>query len=1506
MSLSRPDSGRPRRALGQLSANDLSSASNHVNSVAAPVKLTRTTALPTPPPSQKDASASPNLLGQQPSSTPTKRSLRNGQGNKRVRDSPSSSVFHSPRGTRSTPNPRARKVADRSSRGSPVAMHRMLQEQEQPQEDEGEEEDSDEEDYDAHMTDEIILLPTSLSRSRLESSFNESFPLISTPVTKPRSPRGKQPTSSSALRMQQAREFSSFPLASTPIAAPSRSRAASKDKAPLLKTLHYSDGPSPLLPPGDDVFDVDFQHGEEFTEAIEPAASSNQPSAISSPAQSKQAISRGSKAKAAGTRTKATRKGKGKAKVSDDTDDDDGFVQKSSDYSTPSTPVKIPEIVPTPRSNRAASRSKSTPAAKASPASKRSKIKDPSRRSVSILGDEEQEIQGRCRSVGSRRTMSPPALSRLSEEVAPRPPSPSDDPMLLRGPSRNDVDDRHASASLTGGINGNQLGVSEDLEIKSEDEDEVFGTEHLLMHEGPSIDGEDGTYNQAPLSLTATSQRNDSHLKEQQGFGFEPNDFIDPRLLVKKGDDSPSREDKTREEESSLEEESDREESFSAAEMISREGSEDEQERARQSDNEDEDAEGGHGISSESVDAYSHIHQSPNGNAFSDQEEVNDVYTEALDEQQEESTNSERSASPMLVEMGYNAEWDMALRRSATALDHDLSEGEAREDDEEEGEERLLEHHRKTEEQEKADEQIVDQLIDMDQVEEVQTEHDFAKGKGDEERAWQAPMEATVEKQAQRITKAMPVDDAAHTKSKNEAVMQTEQETEEEKRVVDITISTDSSLPSPPRAQSMMIDADGEASFFGRRYRSSTAMDRSATDMPSHSVNMASPSFARTERRAPFVRHASVPAEDSTLDVSMQERSAMLSMRHNAVEIASFDKDAAARAVAVLTQFSDFVQYGSLDSLAGPSNADTTSKQIRDNVASGPTPLSCNTSSDTRFAIPSRPASSVRRAFDQSPATPFVPGGFPRTPNVAAATPSPSLGRGEEAVLYASKDVLLEKARRGHGRLLVDAGDWSKAAWASLDDIFTAEILAGANVVLKGGQKLRGQAQKEALKRIDGQAILDVFLEAHHIEPEDLIGEWSRRKLSNRVAALRRRQAIRVERRFPGTLNEEDRRELGIDLLGLGSYSESLPQTPSSQHTRARSESSVFRFEEEGVVPFVMESTPLPKNVGAEASSLYPKLPALGAPVQTSEPNTPSRERSASPSPSQMMETPRRERSLVGLASKGLGFLASKVATPLRFAIAKEAPTTSEDGKHVQREQDREGAQADAQAPMVMTPAPPPLHASADRSRRDSMVSTSSVSSMRSEPKPGPPLEMRAVERSPSVASLGAAIAELAAKRNQRASLERSRSMSFQKGDSSYEVETSFATRIDGSFAASSASLRRVNSFSSASSGDSSVVGAFGSSRRTGTSGQVVQTALSNLNDGISHSKAAAKVEEFRRSRSSRAWKSPRSARMATAKSGAAGDTSILSSSFSRINEGEASVVRDRKTFWEERAAKGV
>lgn len=1488
--------------MGQLSANDLSSASNNVDLVAAPVKLTRTAGLPTPPPSQKDASASPNLLGQQPSSTPTKRSLRNGQVEKRVRDSPSSSVFHSPHGTRSTPNPRARKVADRTSRGSPVAMYRMLQEQKQPQGVEGGEEDSDEEDYDAHMTDEIILLPTSLSRSRLESSFNESFPLISTPVTVPRSPRGKQPTSSSrALRTQQARELSSFPLASTPIAAPSRSRAASKDKAPLLKTLHYTDGPSPLLPPGDDVFDLDFQHGEEFTEAFEPAAGSGQPSAESSPAKSKQSMSRGSKAKAAGTRTNATRKGKGKAKVSGNTDDDDSIVQKSNDYSAPSTPVEIPEFVPTPRSNRAAPRSNSTPAAKASPASKRSKAKGASRRSVSTPGDEEQEIQGRRHSVGSRRTTSPPALSRLSEEVAPRPPSPSDDPMLLRGSSRNDVDDRHASASLPVGINDYQLGISEDLEIKSEDEDEVFGIERLLMHEGPSIDGEDGTYDQGPLSLGATSQRNE---REQQGFGFEPNDFIDPRLLVKRSDDCPSREDKARGEEFTPEEESDREESFSAAEMISREGSEDDQERARQFDSEDEKAEEGQGIPSKSVDTHSHMHESPNGDAFSDQEEVNDVYTEALGEQQGESTNSDRSASPMFVEMGYNAEWDVALRRSATALESYDSEGEAREEDEEEGEEALLEHHRKTEEQEKADEQIVDQLIDMDQVEEVQTEHDFAKVKGDEERARQAPTEATVKKQAQTTTKAMPADDAAQTKSKNETVVQTEQETEEDKRVVDITISTESSLPSPPRAQSMMIDADGEASFFGRRYRSSTAMDRSATDMHSHSVTMASPSFARTERRAPFVRHASVPAEDSNLDVSMHERSAMLSMRHNAVEIASFDKDAAARAVAVLTQFSDFVQYGSLDSLAGPSNADTTSKQIQDNVASGLTPLTCNTSSDTRFAIPSRPASSVRRAFAQSPATPFVPGGFPRTPNVAAATPSPSLGRGEEAVLYVSKDVLLEKARRGHGRLLVDARDWSKAAWASLDDIFTAEILAGANVVLKGGQTHRGQAQKVALKRIDGQTILDVFLEAHNIETEDLIGEWSRRKLSNRVAALRRRQAIRIERRFPGTLNEEDRRDFGIDVLGLGSYSESLPQTPSSQPTRARSESSVFRFEEEGAGPFVMESTPLPKNAGAEASSLYPKLPALGASVPMSAPNTPSRERSASPSPSQMAETP--ERSLVGLASKGLGFLASKVATPLRFAITKEVPATSEDGKHVQREQDREGLQADAPAPTTMTPALPSLYASADRSRRDSMASTSSVSSMRSASKPGPPLEMRAVERSPSVASLGAAIAELAAKRNQRASLERSRSMSFQRGDSSNEVETSFATRMDGSVAASSTSLRRVNSFSSASSGDCSVVGAFGSSRRTGTSGQVVQTALSNLNDGISHSKAAAKVEEFRRSRSSRAWKSPRSARMATAKSGAAGDTSILSSSFSKINEGEASVVRDRKTFWEERAAKGV
>lgn len=1499
---------------------------------------------------------------------------------------------------------------------------------------EEDDDDEEEEDCDAHMTDEIILLPTSISRSRLEFYFNDSHSFVSsTPMTTGTlSRRNKDVLYATGLEVTQRspQKVHSFPLASTPVAYKPASGQAKKDKTPLLrKAIRNVGRPSPLPPVvDDDVFDCSVE---------DPKVDEDQVAGFSSNSTRDHKVIDGE-----------ILKGKPIAearKQSDDDDDNDKRQMQSAN-----------EIL-----LRRDSDHNSMSGEKSSPARRKPRGRTFPRKQASTAQDVIQTPSSQHHIDPVQNFASPSALSRVSKEVAPRTRGPSDNPMLLRATTQGEDLVKHALVAETAPIDRTPIELSDNSALKSEDEEDVFdASEHFFANNENFSDGQEDhlIHDHASHAASLDDQHHsDAYMKGPHHHSYESgNHFIDPRLLVKNGDGDLSRSDEGRDREPFIVQQQSRwplstdlegTSAFEAEDKSRR----DEAQHHRFEDNEAESGEEGNGFGHNSNELES-VADDPDDQGAEEQSsrELDYEYSEASEasgEPDDEQGGLQKEETPTVDKMLYSGDWNgpsknlftetYNLRHKDNTEEGIGSEGaqetekwleggeEVVEEDEEEEEDLEMEWGEEDEREEKEEEEEVEEEEEAEEFEEEeeedeeidkeQEELDENEGRDeieignegsetDEEAVGQRTREREeseelddadeqtvdnlvdlghVEPRQSSVgadVNEMSTDVRPTTQSrvsftafqakavgqqeepKYEIGMQTEQELEDsqveqeetsvEKKISDVTFSTESSLPSPPRAQSMMIDATGEPSFFSRHHRSSTAMDRSTdaadismTDMGSRSLAVVSPN-AEQDSRSRYVRRASVSHDESYLDISMQERSTMLSMRHNAIEISSFDTDAAARAVAVLTQFSDFVQYGSLDSISAlPGGTSMITRQIDDDRTSYRPPQTEANVRDSRFAVPSVPASSFRKLVPPSPATPLVPGGFPMTPSAMAPSPSPQLRTLEEASLCASKDDLIKKAQTGHSKVFVTPSHWGRSAWASLDDTFSAEVLSGANALLKSGWRSKGQAQKEALKQVDREALLDVFFEAHGVRLDDLRGEWSRRKLEGRLLALQRRIAIRIERKFPGTLDEVDRTIFNIDSYSRG---DSLLETPSTLRTKARSEiSASSSSEEEDAIPFATESTPLQKTSnqkraesrpvltlksnaimsGTETPSLYPKLPALSTPMPKSTAFTEEKDKgtvSTQLSDTSNKETPVREKTFMELASKGFGLLASKITTPLRRESEKRGPNSDSDEQHQQTKGDRRpAAQTHVlkanQVVQTGSSRPSPAEIVQDSARElPDLYSNSSIERKARAP------EMREVKHqaSPSVASLGATIAELAVKRSQRSSHEQIRNTFFsQKGDSSNEVDASFATRVgrgnlsigSSSLSTSSLSMERGNSFGAETSrgeGKSGKVGAFGSSRRGGTSGQVVQTALSNLNDGVSHTQAKAKVEEFRQSRSSRKWKSPRTARLAAAKNSNAGDFSSMMDvtmgnvSSSRMSLGETSGVRDRRALWEERAAK--
>lgn len=134
-------------------------------------------------------------------------------------------------------------------------------------------------------------------------------------------------------------------------------------------------------------------------------------------------------------------------------------------------------------------------------------------------------------------------------------------------------------------------------------------------------------------------------------------------------------------------------------------------------------------------------------------------------------------------------------------------------------------------------------------------------------------------------------------------------------------------------------------------------------------------------------------------------------------------------------------------------------------------------------AVRTPPRALSTKVVPPTPATPFVPGAFPRS-----RTPTPR----RPAVTFEATGPSAPSHPLPRKRLTSHPERWGKDDWRSLDDFFTAQVKHTAQLLMHGAGLSENEARRDAAQNVEAEVVVAAFLHAHGIREEQLEGLWSR------------------------------------------------------------------------------------------------------------------------------------------------------------------------------------------------------------------------------------------------------------------------------------------------------------------------------------------------------------------------------------------------------------------------------
>lgn len=439
--------------------------------------------------------------------------------------------------------------------------------------------------------------------------------------------------------------------------------------------------------------------------------------------------------------------------------------------------------------------------------------------------------------------------------------------------------------------------------------------------------------------------------------------------------------------------------------------------------------------------------------------------------------------------------------------------------------------------------------------------------------------------------------------------------------------------------------------------------------------------YAAQERiESDFVAHTpldSLLAEtdgSTTMSNSVRERARMLSARAGMVEISSLNREAAARATAILKLNHSYVQFGMMDTELEEETGEMSLSRSRHRGSSSLRQIALanrmarQTSPDrteldkTLDEILLEKENEIRRLI-ASRKPPAVASASPKTPSLPGAFPSNT----PASKLHLSADQVVSKAhQRLPRRTSTDHDRFSTRSWQALDALVKAEILAAANHLRLSSGTDKGEALLQAASDLNKAGIGDAFLRSYGIanteaEANDM-GEWSSAKVHSRVVALVRSFLLRLQVKYPEL-------QVDVELSNIGAKSRG---DVSVSAAKAVDESGVTEASLHLPFEMVLESTPAPRRhaqkspvLGEQRSktvNIYPTLPSPPRRAATQTATSPmvhdDTQRPHKPAPAAIEPASiggDTSVGLMGLASRSLGY----VYATFGLGRAKEAEVNS-------------------------------------------------------------------------------------------------------------------------------------------------------------------------------------------------------------------------------------------------------
>lgn len=337
-----------------------------------------------------------------------------------------------------------------------------------------------------------------------------------------------------------------------------------------------------------------------------------------------------------------------------------------------------------------------------------------------------------------------------------------------------------------------------------------------------------------------------------------------------------------------------------------------------------------------------------------------------------------------------------------------------------------------------------------------------------------------------------------------------------------------------------------------------------------------------------------------TMSNLLRHRSEILGTRPSMVEVCSLNREAAARAAAILKLHHKYVQYGSLETdvedevwsqtaLLDPSIMERPDRSPSDRELSRLQQSMDDRTIDSallekeggltrsqmlnQHSLANNVESPVAgKGTGTAATTPCLPGAFPASTRRSVAASASNL--------HISYDKALKKV---HKSTEVDrqrnANPFTNQDWTSLDNLLRAEIVAHANAILldEAGHTDKGDALYNAALLVDKNALLSLFLELQGRQGKATAdAEWSREQLSRRVLVLVRRFIRKIKDKYPA---------LHVDPVDLESIdSTSRPATP---HRTLVDDSTLADSAKRAAFRMVVESTPAPTQAMRKGVTIF-------------------------------------------------------------------------------------------------------------------------------------------------------------------------------------------------------------------------------------------------------------------------------------------------------------------------------